>query len=63
MSKEVMDAFIEKVANDEIFRADLIANPAEVLAQWDLDKEELDSIKHTNAWAWLRELWSAPSDW
>ena len=63
MSKEVMDAFIEKVANDEIVRADLIANPAEVLARWDLNEEELFSVKHANAWARLRELWSAPPNW
>lgn len=62
MSKEAMDGFIDKVANDEIFRADLISNPAEVLAQWDLNEGELDSINHASAWAWLRELWNAPPD-
>ena len=63
MAKETMFAFIEKAANDEVFRAELIANPAEVLASWDLDEEDLNSIKQDNAWAWLRDLWEAPADW
>ena len=63
MAKETMFAFIEKTANDEVFRAELIANPAEVLAHWDLDKEDLYSIKNDSAWAWLRDLWETPAGW
>ena len=63
MSVETLNAFVGKVANDEAFREAVIANPAQELAQWDLSEEELDSIKHAPAWAWLRELWKAPPDW
>lgn len=63
MSQETLNAFIDKVANDEAFREALIDNPAQVLAQWDLDESELDSIKHAPAWGWLREMWKAPADW
>ena len=63
MSKEVYNAFIVEVSNDEIFREELLANPKEVLDAWDLSEEELDSIKHGEAWAWLRALWHAPPGW
>ena len=55
--------FIEKISNDEQFRDELIANPAEVLAHWDLNEEELNSIKFSPAWAWLRKMWTAPEGW
>ena len=55
--------FIEKISNDEQFRDELIANPAEVLARWELNEEELNSIKFSPAWAWLRKMWTAPEGW
>ena len=58
-----MFAFIEKCANNEMFRADLIANPVQVLTDASLEEEDLRSIKQDEAWAWLRELWNAPPDW
>ena len=63
MPSEAMFAFIEKCANNEMFRADLIANPSQVLASAGLEEEELRSIKQDEAWAWLRSLWNAPPDW
>ena len=60
MPSEAMFAFIEKCANNEMFRSDLIANPAEVLANAGLEEEDLRSIKQDEAWAWLRALWNAP---
>ena len=58
-----MFAFIEKCANNEMFRADLIANPVEVLTDAGLEEEELRSIKQDEAWAWLRSQWDAPDGW
>ncbi len=58
-----MRAFIVKVTNDEVFRADVAANPAETLAGWDLDEEERRSIREDNAWAWLRDLSEEPEKW
>jgi len=63
MSQEAYNAFIELVSNDEIFREELCAGPKETLKAWDLSEEELESIKHGQAWAWLRALWQAPPDW
>lgn len=63
MSVETLNAFVNKVANDEAFRDAVIVNPVKELANWDLSEEELDSIKHAPAWQWLRDLWAAPSDW
>ena len=63
MSQEAYNAFIDSVANDELFRERLCANPKDALTAWDLDKDELESIRHGQAWAWLRALWKAPPDW
>lgn len=63
MSKAGMMAFVERVANDEIFRADLIENPQAMLARYDLDDEDMRSIREDTAWQWLRDLWNAPPDW
>ena len=63
MPNEAMFEFIEKCANNEMFRTDLIANPAEVLATAGLEEEDLRSIKQDEAWAWLRALWNTPPDW
>ena len=63
VSKENMDAFIHRVANDEVFRADLIADPPAVLGLWNLSDEELHSIKRDDAWGWLRALWDPPEGW
>ena len=58
-----MFAFIEKCANNEMFRDDLIANPVQVIKDAGLDDQEIQSIKQDEAWAWLRALWNAPPDW
>ena len=63
MPSEDMFAFIEKCANNEMFRSDLISNPAQVLADAGLEEEDLRSIKQDEAWAWLRDLWNAPPGW
>ena len=63
MPSEAMFAFIEKCANNEMFRADLIANPAEVIGDAGLEDAEVQSIKQDEAWAWLRALWNAPPGW
>ena len=58
-----MFAFIEKCANNEMFRSDLISNPVQVIKDAGLDDQEIQSIKQDEAWAWLRALWNAPPDW
>ena len=58
-----MFAFIEKCANNEMFRSDLIANPARVIADAGLEDDEVRSIKQDEAWSWLRALWNTPPDW
>ena len=63
MLTQGMTGFIEKVTNDEAFRELVIENPADVLAQWDLSDEEMESIKRAHAWKWLRELWKTPPGW
>ena len=63
MPSDAMFAFIEKCANNEMFRADLIANPAQVIADAGLEDEEVQSIKQDEAWSWLRALWNAPPGW
>ena len=63
MPSQAMFDFIEKCANNEMFRADLIANPAQVIADAGLEEDEVRSIKQDEAWSWLRALWNAPPDW
>ncbi len=63
MPSDAMFAFIEKCANNEMFRDDLIANPVQVIEDAGLDNQDIQSIKQDEAWAWLRALWNAPPDW
>ena len=63
MPSDAMFAFIEKCANNEMFRSDLIDNPAQVIADAGLEDDEVRSIKQDEAWAWLRALWNAPPGW
>ena len=67
ISRENLDGafnnFIDRISNDEQFRDELIADPAGVLASWGLNDEEMNSIKFSPAWAWLRKIWTAPEGW
>ncbi len=63
MPSPAMFDFIEKCANNEMFRADLIANPADVIEAAGLEEDEVRSIKQDEAWAWLRALWNTPPGW
>ena len=56
--------FIDRISNDEQLREDLAADPAGVLATWGFSDEEMNSIRYSPAWAWLRDSWdSLPPGW
>ena len=64
MPNEAMFEFIEKCANNEMFRTDLIANPAEVLATAGLEEEDLRSIKQDESLGLAaRPSGNTPPDW
>ena len=56
MSKAYED-FIERIANHEPFREQVVNNPDGELSKWDFDPAELAAIKGAPAWQWLRDLW------
>ncbi len=56
--------FIDRISNDEKLREELAADPLGVLESWGLNQEEINSIRHSPAWAWLRDSWdSLPPGW
>jgi len=57
------DDFIERIANHESFREQVLNSPAEELAKWEFEEEELTAIRGAPAWEWLRAMWKTPSGW
>ena len=63
MYQKAFNDFIIKISNDEVFRSEVVADPKSVINSCGLNKDEIESIKTGQAWAWLRELWASPIDW
>ena len=62
MSK-AYDDFIERIANHEAFREQVLNSPAEELSKFEFEDEELTAIRSAPAWEWLRAMWKTPSGW
>ena len=68
ISRENLDGafnnFIDRISNDENLREELAADPLGVLESWGLNEEEINSIRCSPAWAWLRDSWDKlPPGW